>query len=70
MKFPALKFPALKLPSLKPKPMAPLSEALEDHSAEGIGILTAVPWRFTQALVYAMACISSGLGKNCSCYRG
>ncbi|MGO4479188.1 HlyD family efflux transporter periplasmic adaptor subunit [Massilia sp. 2TAF26] len=47
----------MKLPSLKPKPMAPLSQALEDHSAEGIGILTAVPWRFTQALVYAMVAL-------------
>jgi len=43
--------------SLKPKPMTPLSEALEDHSAEGIGILTAVPWRFTQALVVAMVAL-------------
>ena len=47
----------MKLPSLKPQPMTPLSEALEDHSAEGIGILTAVPWRFTQALVYAMVAL-------------
>jgi len=31
--------------------LRPLSEALEDHSAEGIAILTAEPWRFTQALV-------------------
>ena len=37
--------------------MTPLSEALEDHSAEGIGILTAVPWRFTQTLVYAMVAL-------------
>ncbi|MFC5548821.1 HlyD family efflux transporter periplasmic adaptor subunit [Massilia aerilata] len=37
--------------------MTPLSEALEDHSAEGIGILTAVPWRFTQGLVYAMVAL-------------
>jgi len=43
--------------SLKPKPMTPLSEALEDHSAEGIGILTAVPWRFTQALVVGMVAL-------------
>jgi len=34
--------------------LKPLSEALEDHSAEGIAILTAEPWRFTQATVYAM----------------
>jgi hemolysin D len=32
----------------------PLSEALEDHSAEGIAILMAEPWRFTQAVVLAM----------------
>ncbi|HZW23604.1 HlyD family efflux transporter periplasmic adaptor subunit [Noviherbaspirillum sp.] len=31
--------------------LRPLTEALEDHSAEGIAILTAEPWRFTQALV-------------------
>ena len=37
--------------------MTPLGEALEDHSAEGIGILTAVPWRFTQALVLAMVAL-------------
>lgn len=34
--------------------LKPLIEALEDHSAEGIAILTAEPWRFTQALVIAM----------------
>ena len=34
--------------------LKPLTEALEDHSAEGIAILTAEPWRFTQALVVAM----------------
>jgi hemolysin D len=32
----------------------PLAEALGDHSAEGIGILTAEPWRFTQATIYTM----------------
>jgi HlyD family secretion protein len=52
-----MKLPALNLPGLKPKPMTPLNEALEDHSAEGIGILTAVPWRFTQALVYSMVAL-------------
>lgn len=31
-----------------------LTEALEDHSAEGIAILTAEPWRFTQAAVFTM----------------
>lgn len=31
--------------------LRPLTEALEDHSAEGISVLTAEPWRFTQAVV-------------------
>jgi len=39
---------------IKPQALTPLSEALEEHSAEGISILTADPWRFTQALVYGM----------------
>ncbi|WP_020656880.1 HlyD family efflux transporter periplasmic adaptor subunit [Massilia niastensis] len=39
---------------MKPQRLTPLTEALEDHSAEGISILTADPWRFTQALVYTM----------------
>ena len=39
------------------EPLKPLTEALEDHSAEGISILTADPWRFTQALVYAMVAL-------------
>lgn len=34
--------------------LRPLNEALEDHSAEGIAILTAEPWRFTYAAVIAM----------------
>ncbi|HJV88620.1 MAG TPA: HlyD family efflux transporter periplasmic adaptor subunit [Noviherbaspirillum sp.] len=34
--------------------LKPLTEALEDHSAEGIAILTAEPWRFTHATVYIM----------------
>lgn len=34
-----------------------LTEALEDHSAEGIAILTAEPWRFTQAIVIAMVAL-------------
>ena len=34
--------------------LRPLNEALEDHSAEGIAILTAEPWRFTQAAVFTM----------------
>lgn len=37
--------------------LRPLMEALEDHSAEGIGILTSEPWRFTQAMVYAMVAL-------------
>lgn len=37
--------------------LKPLSEALDDHSAEGISILTAYPWRFTQALVYTMVAL-------------
>lgn len=44
----------MKRDFFKPPSLTPLSEALEDHSAEGISILTADPWRFTQALVYAM----------------
>lgn len=35
--------------------LKPLLEALEDHSAEGIDILSAEPARFSQALVVAMA---------------
>jgi hemolysin D len=42
---------------IKPQSLTPLSEALEEHSAEGISILTADPWRFTQALVYAMVAL-------------
>jgi hemolysin D len=34
-----------------------LTEALEDHSAEGIGILTAEPWRFIHAAVITMAAL-------------
>ncbi len=37
--------------------LKPLTEALEDHSAEGIGILTAEPWRFTQAAIYTMVAL-------------
>jgi len=47
----------MKRDFLKPQGLTPLSEALEDHSAEGISILTANPWRFTQALVYAMVAL-------------
>jgi hemolysin D len=42
--------------------LRPLTEALEDHSAEGIRLLTAEPWRFTQAAVLAMVgLVVSGL---------
>jgi HlyD family secretion protein len=34
--------------------LRPLNEALEDHGAEGIALLTAEPWRFTQATVFTM----------------
>lgn len=34
--------------------LKPLTEALEDHSAEGIAILSAEPWRFTHAVVLTM----------------
>lgn len=37
--------------------LKPLTEALEDHSAEGIAILTSEPWRFTQAAVMAMVAL-------------
>jgi hemolysin D len=50
----ALKEGFLAERALKPRTLTPLGEALEDHSAEGIGILTAEPWRFTRALVYGM----------------
>jgi hemolysin D len=37
--------------------LKPLIEALEDHSPEGIGILTAEPWKYTQAAVIAMVAL-------------
>jgi hemolysin D len=37
--------------------LKPLTQALEDHSAEGISILTAEPWRFTRAVVYTMVAL-------------
>jgi hemolysin D len=47
----------VKTPTLKP-----LTEALEDHSADGISILTVEPWRFTRALVYGMVgLVAAGL---------
>ena len=40
----------------------PLAEALEDHSAEGIAVLTAEPWRFTRLIVMALlGLVLSGL---------
>ena len=39
---------------LRGQQLTPLTEALEDHSVEGIAILTAQPWRLTQAAVYAV----------------
>ncbi|MFC5460364.1 HlyD family efflux transporter periplasmic adaptor subunit [Massilia niabensis] len=47
----------MKRDLIKPQSLRPLAEALEDHSAEGISILTADPWRFTNALVYGMAAL-------------
>jgi hemolysin D len=38
-------------------PLRPLIEALEDHSEEGIGILTAEPWRYTRAVIYTMVAL-------------
>ena len=37
--------------------LKPLTVALEDHSAEGIAILTAEPWRYTQAVVFTMVAL-------------
>jgi HlyD family secretion protein len=37
--------------------LRPLTEALGDHSAEGVAILTSEPWRFTQVTVGAMAAL-------------
>jgi hemolysin D len=34
--------------------LQPLAEALGDHSTEGIAILSAEPWRFLHAVIYAM----------------
>jgi HlyD family secretion protein len=36
------------------KGLRPLVGALEDHSEEGVGILTAEPWRYTRLLIYTM----------------
>src|SRR4029079_4440294 len=46
----------------KDRGQKPLAEALEDHSAEGIAVLTAEPWRFTRLTVLTMlALVLSGL---------
>ncbi|MES2259725.1 MAG: HlyD family efflux transporter periplasmic adaptor subunit [Pseudomonadota bacterium] len=37
--------------------LKPLNEALEEHSAEGIALLTASPWRLTAATVYTMVAL-------------
>ena len=43
--------------------LKPLTEALGDHSTEGIAILTAEPWRILHAVVYTMIClVLVGLG--------
>ena len=42
---------------MSPQTLKPLTEALEEHSAEGIAILTADPWRHTQATVYTMVAL-------------
>lgn len=42
---------------MSPQTLKPLTEALEEHSAEGIAILTADPWRYTQATVYTMVAL-------------
>ena len=40
----------------------PLAEALEDHSPEGVAVLTAEPWRFTRLIVLALlGLVLSGL---------
>ena len=42
--------------------LRPLSEALGDHSTEGVAILTAEPWHILHAVVYAMiALVLAGL---------
>ncbi|MDB5770747.1 MAG: rane fusion protein hemolysin [Burkholderiales bacterium] len=42
---------------MKRESLRPLTEALGDHSAEGIAILTAEPWRFTQAAIFTMVAL-------------
>lgn len=43
-------------------PLKSFAESLGDHGVEGIEILTAEPWRLTQALIYAMvALVASAL---------
>lgn len=49
-------------PDRRPEPLKPLSEALEDHSAEGIAILTAHPWRLAETTVVAtLALVAAAL---------
>jgi hemolysin D len=38
-------------------PLKSLRAALDEHSAEGVSILTAEPWRFTSATVYTMVAL-------------
>jgi hemolysin D len=40
-----------------PEPPKSLGEALEEHSAEGLAILTARPWRLTEATVLTMVAL-------------
>ena len=35
--------------------LKPLMQALENHSAEGVAILTSEPWRYIHAAIYVMA---------------
>jgi HlyD family secretion protein len=45
-----------------PNRLVPFTDALGDHSSEGMAILTAEPWRALQALIYVMiALVSSAL---------
>jgi HlyD family secretion protein len=39
------------------KGLRPLVGALEDHGEEGVGILTAEPWRFTRAVIYTIGAL-------------
>lgn len=37
--------------------LRPLVQALEDHSEEGVAVLTAEPWRFTSATIWTMVAL-------------